>query len=895
MINTFNIKEKIFNIDGFKISNTHFKIGAKIHASEFFYAKRLFQNSYYTARIAILLAIQIKKELSDQNESLTLIGYEYYSELLLSLIKKFLSDFGYKDVNHFLVIDLDEKVKIHPPNFQLLDNAVIIVPIASTGSTAKKIEEYIKSINKVEKTRFFNKHFNVILANDTDDSFKDVNSHTSAQHSFIQLNVNWENPSNCKWCFNDSVSRPLFGTDKSSLTPTLIFDLPSGKIKNQVDVEDEKDNLSINFDDVIFDGALIYRKAVRNNEHFLFSTNTEILLVKNMDNILPWLSNIKKKLSISPSEKIVIISPCHYSNMSFINLINEQLFNSSATIIHYQTNVDYHYNFKLLNESYLNRKGNKVFFVDDSLISGNSFFSIYDLFRFTTGYDKDIRLAGAIFLSDKSSPDIHKRVYRASSESLYSFVNINLPLPPKILGKKPLEHEEKRYEELSKYLLHDVMKKGFADKAKDLSGIEVSSNPDTRNKIQNAKETEEKDKRHLRMFKATHKVYDYFGKNNHIDSISFEKFLLECGFDSGLMEDKMAMMKVLSQYPFLLYKEIRQKSFLWHKDWINGKIRYLNQISFDDLVFTYNDFKELKFLIRRAVFLGNYRITNTDFFESINKVFVAIERKYILDYDKLSKSEIDNLEDFQNFLLKQYAELIYNNQWCAYRILKGINEFSFSTPQAKQFVRMVKIELAIVLRDFYALFNNTEAHDLIIQVFKEENPDVSETSSKIGINVDTEAIKENLKNREILASNKFEICDSALSLKDHNDELLPQFLNFLWIKLFTNFDYTNKVSGSNLSDKTGYIFEKARRLFKNSNKIGTFFIVSDGVNNPHLVYDKDANNMTFVENIDYKTHKALIRFLKGEINKSGYETIKEFKRETENIWEDEYSLTKEKL
>jgi hypothetical protein len=48
--------------------------------------------------------------------------------------------------------------------------------------------------------------------------------------------------------------------------------------------------------------------------------------------------------------------------------------------------------------------------------------------------------------------------------------------------------------------------------------------------------------------------------------------------------------------------------------------------------------------------------------------------------------------------------------------------------------------------------------------------------------------------------------------------------------------------------------------------------------------------MSFIENIGNKTHEALIRFLKGETNKSGYETIKEFKRETENTWEDLYSL-----
>ena len=143
MSNIFNIKEKILSLDGFKISNTHFKIGSKVHTSDFFYAKRLFQNSYYTSRIAILLARQIKEQLSNKNESLTMVGYDYYSELLLSLIKNFLIDFGYIKVNHFLIIDLDENVKIYPPYYQLFDNIAVIVPIASTGSTAVKIEEYI--------------------------------------------------------------------------------------------------------------------------------------------------------------------------------------------------------------------------------------------------------------------------------------------------------------------------------------------------------------------------------------------------------------------------------------------------------------------------------------------------------------------------------------------------------------------------------------------------------------------------------------------------------------------------------------------------------------------------------------------------------------------------------
>src|SRR5687767_3720290 len=99
MSKILQLKKYVQALDGYKISDTHFKIGAKIHSRDFYYAKRLFQNSYYTARIAMLLAIKISDKLDNKQLSLTLVGYEMYSELLLSLIKKFLNDFGYKEIN----------------------------------------------------------------------------------------------------------------------------------------------------------------------------------------------------------------------------------------------------------------------------------------------------------------------------------------------------------------------------------------------------------------------------------------------------------------------------------------------------------------------------------------------------------------------------------------------------------------------------------------------------------------------------------------------------------------------------------------------------------------------------------------------------------------------------
>ena len=164
-----NLYEYINNFDGFRISDTHFKIGTKIHSADFYYAKRLFQNSFYTARLGMLLAINIKERISDTNQRITLIGYELYSELLLSLIEKFLKDFGFgkekeaEKVNHFITQNDNENFKFLPNNTfrKYIENyksrnTIIIVPIASTGSTANKIEndlrkqiyEHEKNINK---------------------------------------------------------------------------------------------------------------------------------------------------------------------------------------------------------------------------------------------------------------------------------------------------------------------------------------------------------------------------------------------------------------------------------------------------------------------------------------------------------------------------------------------------------------------------------------------------------------------------------------------------------------------------------------------------------------------------------------------------------------------------
>ena len=82
-------RDYINDLQGFKLENIHFKIGSKFHTDTFIHARVLLQNSYYTSRIALMLAEKICSLCHDLNlPNLTLVGYERYNELLLGLIIK---------------------------------------------------------------------------------------------------------------------------------------------------------------------------------------------------------------------------------------------------------------------------------------------------------------------------------------------------------------------------------------------------------------------------------------------------------------------------------------------------------------------------------------------------------------------------------------------------------------------------------------------------------------------------------------------------------------------------------------------------------------------------------------------------------------------------------------
>lgn len=926
----FKLNEYIDNFDGFRIDNTHFKIGTKIHSEDFYYAKRLFQNSFYTARLAMLLAIKIKEKIPNTNQNITLVGYEMYSELLLSLIEKFLKDFGFKNknenedekVNHFITQSDEENFKFLPFDTfkKYLENynnrlTIIIVPIAATGNTASKIEHDIrehickkeKTDNKksgkeakklAEKYMFYKPHYNILLAQ-PENRFETIKKSSKNQTVIINLPAKWYHIKDCPLCYGVDENgaqvdqKTLFETDKSSLTPALIFGKPKGKIKSQ----EEEVESNISFDDLKFEKSLKYKKVFRNNNYRIYYIESDKFVEKNLKEIKGWLRTIvKKRLKLDPSDKVVILAPCHESNSRFLNLVNEIVFSSSATIIHYQSNVDFAENFKLLNKNYLSEE-TKLFYVDDSLITGKHFYEVFNLVKDVL--KKRMVFTSSIFLKDKSEPYTRNEIIELSS-IFFAFANLNQPPALNLLEQRPLEHERQRYETLSKTALHDVTILFFQNKADGL-------NPSKLKNIKDEENYKYKELRRLKNFEATHKIFDYFARNPLCDDYEIAKIVnfkeyrdnsnpnlfpkyiqeLENKRAEERKDNPKALLKVLSQYPFILYKQLRVKTFDWLKDWLN-EIKEPNENCFEQL--DYDDFQTIKFLLRRAALLGNYKVLETDFLKKILLWFIKID-KYFTDNNSKSieKLEEKNLQDFPIYVLRNYVEMIQKNGWVAYHILNNIRDLKsdlLRSKQGSQFLQMLQIESALVIDDFYEMITKEKRFGWR-NIFKDDKTFIEETEKVVNF-------FEESSNSSLLKSNKYFIVkETFLNNKDEWINPKTPFINYLWIKQLLFVDCIDKEShfpkNIDYQRKIDVIIRKMKKFFSKTH-VQVFFVVTDGQQKPYVL--KEEQNLLIDFNEEFNTDKQ-IKDLSTEIDlfarqkeattKEKFDNWKEKKKEKEKL------------
>ncbi|MGH1387884.1 hypothetical protein [Kordia sp.] len=618
-------------IEGYKIFGGHLKLGSRIHITDYFYAKRLFYNSFFANRFAFLISKYIVenhssfiKDLAEKNK-ITLIGYEMYSELLVSSIRKILNDkylvdFNFEKFNHHIY--KRDKLFSKNPN-KINENIILITPISTTFSTSLRVQSEIK--NTLQKkyakqnVNFLEPYISCLVIGNKDSFIpndnrnhkfndKDIEYEYGWQKAeidkgiidikpqldkffekeivkvkyFVPLNTDWVKTYNCSQCYpnksdaslNLIEEKVLIETDKNSLVPDLIFQYPRAKSDNVSDIFDEL-NFANNKNRIV-----LREHFKKNDSNYIYYIKAGQFLRNNKVNVGDvWLKKERETIpDFRSSNNIVIITPTGGSNSGFVNLVNDKLFSDNATIIQYDVKNELIHNFQIFYKSIL-QSAYKILFVDDVMATGDSF-GLINL------YVKNIRghkgVDFALCLINRLGYFNEKKLISKlpNSKSFLYFLRTNVP-PIPYRNEYPYTRLKSAFKNLAKNSVLDMMQMHFKERESKFKPLNLNTTANIDDKISEHKS--------LFQFLLEHELNNLFNcseeENNFIYS---EEDKIICFFQNsdhkellryfrrresikGFLktysiyktELKNILLKICTIEPYVRYHNIKKSAFQW--------------------------------------------------------------------------------------------------------------------------------------------------------------------------------------------------------------------------------------------------------------------------------------------------------------------------------------------
>ena len=792
------LKEGIANMPGYRLPDTHYRLGSKIHISQFYYAKRMFQNSYFASKFAFLVSRFIYKEIEEriQNGSikeLTLIGYGLYSELMLSFIRKFLDILSDNKVNtNTNLVNDSDTLELVKGTKDIHKNVFIIVPIASTFSTSIKIQEKLNNVlqeirvkDKSKEINVLTPHINVLaIINQSDYEIPgvieaenispvahdmswlkidkpqktitvegiDCQKTPLLQKYFLELPGEWHLISNCKLCFPEICAdnsdmhctcrldqcrecskkeekcvlneRGLYTTDKASVTPMLIFDSPKPRSLNKGEKM------------IITPEAITYGHRVHNKKHYKYYFNSQIFFSENQPQIKRWLEekwSDEKKTELA-QKQVLIFAPGHFTNTSFVDLVNFVLFSNTATIIHYDTSNEHIQNFSLFYKKNID-DADIIYFVDDFLVTGESFFRTNHLLR---QCNNKKWFNECIVMLNRTSWDIETEIIgelEPEKGRLMAYSNLYLLPLNDSQTPCPLCGEVEKYKKL--------LESSFLNRTRLYLKRQIHKIRKNEPLYEGAEGDGDHNVKYIRRVEAIHRIYSWFSNpDNQITTESFyewEENLIkstESPFmpyerdqrifkrKSRLDENNCELLKVLTQNPFCNYVSIRDKTFKWVLHLLFDQILLMKREMDSNSGLHYESLRDLKFLMRRAallrmnilisgVFLDFLRFFYKKGFDQIKKnaanlftsvgganlstsvdaanLFTSVDAANLRTYvDKVNS----DLTDFHIYYIGQVKELLFEDEIKSIHLERMIDAFEsneYNKNEKQQDVRFVQL------------------------------------------------------------------------------------------------------------------------------------------------------------------------------------------------------------
>ncbi|MCM1162533.1 MAG: hypothetical protein NC412_15115, partial [Roseburia sp.] len=459
---------------GCQLEHTHMRLGSTIHIDKFYEAEILFGNKLFVSRFAMLLVKEMKSNIENISK-LTLYGYGTYSETVLVQMIEMI---GYlykkkKDVD-YIILEREEERRgfLHKDRirynryFQTKEEKInyfkdrkiaIIVLINSTLKTHMRLINLFREEMGIPVTDndWLIKNYAVLLVgNAHNNNYWKLGKNRVIESNekispipqyFVQVDAGYQEPAKCEQCFpaNPVSEVPLIEVNAASTIPNQAFGIVGHKAieKLQLNYELIK-NEETKLENV--KNEFIYGHVHRNENHFLYYFKTENICIKRKDNIQASLKKwAKQQKAAEKLEYNIIVSPMHYSNAGFVELVNDVVFSGNAILLRTDFDKEYRCN-AYTKYSYLRnyveqlnamKKGGivRVHYVDDAIISGRTFQRAKSLIQTVLDFNNkpydsiEIKIFDKVFvLVDRNSMESRNQYVFNSRQDFYAFVTVNI-------------------------------------------------------------------------------------------------------------------------------------------------------------------------------------------------------------------------------------------------------------------------------------------------------------------------------------------------------------------------------------------------------------------------------------------------------------------------------------
>lgn len=453
---------------GCRLEGIRVRLHSNIYLSCFYEAELLFHNVGIIYRFAYLISRELLKDISRKEKKsrkpLVIVGYEFYSSVLIEQIAQMLTQKGRK-AYYVICANSQENERIHlSPELKSMESDkrekmlkqaeyVVVLPVGTTLSTLYRIMGEICA--HWEDAQFPYENYILVLVREKETNLSKRYWHLNHDHVILQPQSSKGSETCCRYLllpqarwsemhYDEEKEEVLVYVDETSTKPKEIFVLKDARFRGishfLTDPVENDRRMSL------LKGLVHYGHIVEGNNHFQFYLDMERYFFRAQQaergrkTVNKWLQTLRGK--IDPNAYNIIVSPLHREDSPFAKAVIDQVFEHSLRFLHMDFEDTYREDarakFSYIADEYREiRRFNRerpvnIYFINTAITSGTTLLRAKNLMTMLmeeagVAYDRDSVFKGCFVLINRSAYDTLNSYVRFPEECFWAYLQLAVP------------------------------------------------------------------------------------------------------------------------------------------------------------------------------------------------------------------------------------------------------------------------------------------------------------------------------------------------------------------------------------------------------------------------------------------------------------------------------------